>query len=106
MREKLKYILDLLINRLAYYVLGALVITVLMGFFFNFSNAIVNGVVKTSLFIFLESLFTTLLILKVYDIRDDIREKNYFELLPLSRTNTGYFFLYLVLMVGSMVIFI
>ncbi len=106
MREKLKNILDFLINILAYYVMGALVITMLLGFFFHLSSTILTVAVKISLFTYLESLFITLLILKVYDLRDNIREKNYFELLPLRWTNAAYFFLYLVMMVCSLVIFI
>lgn len=96
MRTKLEKLLQLLFT-IAYYVMGALVFTALIGYFFDFRNFYWNGILKIALIVYGELLILTLLILKIYDLKDNINNKEYNEFLPWRHTNITWLFLYLLL---------
>lgn len=93
--------MDYLVEKVAYYVLVGLVTTALLGFFFNYSNHILNAIVGISLLTYLECLFITLAILKVADLKDAWGTGDITAFLPLRGTDMGYLIFYLLMMVCS-----
>ncbi len=103
MRKQFQNIQNKLI-KIAYYVIGLVLFTAILGLVFGINNETLNLIIKFTNFIYLECLLVTLIVLKYFDLKDDAKEKRYVEFIPWVRTDMFWLITYVGFVLASLII--
>ncbi len=103
MRKQFQNIQNKLI-KIAYYVIGLVLFTAILGLVFGINNETLNLIIKFTSFIYLECLLVTLIVLKYFDLKDDAKEKRYVEFIPWVRTDMFWLITYVGFVLASLII--